>query len=631
MLIATSLFVSVLTMPNAYSVTSFGGLQNLSLDSEYSTDPQVVVSGSNVYVVWTNVVSGVPDILFKVSTDGGTFSSPVSLSSDPGITPGLVACDEFNFSFCRGVPDIAVSGNNVYVIWQDVDPNADNGIGDPDPLSGDDEIFYRVSTNGGVTFSPDPTADPAINLSNDLENSLLPIIDATGAFVHAVWRSSDTTNSGVDISYRRSVDSGATFSPDPVTDPPINLSTVPIDGFSVAPSMVLSGDNVYVVWHTVDSISFSADIYFQASNDNGATFNGGSPIGLPVDIANSVPDFSDSLFPTIAAAGSNVYVAWEDNRDGIDNDILYRKSTDGGATFSPDLASPPADLSNNDSNSIAALLSTNSDGSKVYLAWQDGDGFTDDIQFKKSTDSGNAFDVSATNLSANAGFSSFPVMDASGDNVFVTWSDDTLGGDTDVFFKSSDDGGSTFSAFQDLSDNDVASDFQQVASSGGDVYVVWRDGVGDLAEISFVSGTPNPIALDFDQTQYKLSDIATITLTDVPGTGPKSVTITSSEDGVGFSRDLTETVVPGTYTGTITFTTGSSDAALGILQVAVGGSITADFGGTPATASIFPRTPEFQFATYTLSNGAVGSAPVIITVTDQISFTNPLAPETIAV
>ena len=88
-------------------------------------------------------------------------------------------------------PAIAVSGNNVYVVWSDNTP----GRGD---------IFYRRSIDGGATFSS------TVNLSNNNGRSITPAVAVTGTRVYIVW--SDDTPGNTEILYRRSMNSGVTFS-----------------------------------------------------------------------------------------------------------------------------------------------------------------------------------------------------------------------------------------------------------------------------------------------------------------------------------------------------------------------------------------------------------------------------------
>ncbi|MGH9910494.1 MAG: hypothetical protein ACRD32_07625, partial [Nitrososphaerales archaeon] len=131
----------------------------------------------------------------------------------------------------------------------------------------------------------------------------------------------------------------------------------------------------------------------------------------------------------------------------------------------------------------------------------------------------------------------------------------------------------------------------------------------------------------FDKDSYGLDETATITLVDTPSGGTRDVTVQSISDATGFDLTLTEIESTGTYTGTITFSTESSNPELGILKVAVGDFIVATFGEEPpAIATITETTLElglqFEFETYNLSSGAVGSAPVIITLTNPDANTD---------
>jgi hypothetical protein len=97
---------------------------NLSSDTAGSLVPVVATRGNNVYVVWQDLELGIPEIFYMRSTDrGGTFGPIMNLSDNSGFS---------------GVPDIAVAGDTVHVVWQDT---TDDPAGD---------IFYRRSTDGGL-------------------------------------------------------------------------------------------------------------------------------------------------------------------------------------------------------------------------------------------------------------------------------------------------------------------------------------------------------------------------------------------------------------------------------------------------------------------------------------------------
>ncbi|MGA9841429.1 MAG: sialidase family protein [Nitrososphaeraceae archaeon] len=251
---------------------------NLSTNAGVSDEPAIAVSGNNVYVVWRDNTPGRGDIFYAKSIDGGaTFGSIVNLSDNIGSS---------------GTPDIAISGNNVYVAWND-----NTGTGE------DTAIYYRRSVDGGATFGS------IFNLSNNAGSSLSPAIAVSGNHVYVVWDDNTETGEASEILYRRSVDGGATFGNT------INLSNTA--GFSGNSDIAVSGNNVYVVWND------NAEILYRRSVDGGATF------GSIFNLSNNA---GGSGNPSIAVAGNNAYVTWSDNTPG-NADILLRKSDNAGVTF----------------------------------------------------------------------------------------------------------------------------------------------------------------------------------------------------------------------------------------------------------------------------------------------------------
>jgi hypothetical protein len=78
---------------------------------------------------------------------------------------------------------------------------------------------------------------------------------------------------------------------------------------------------VYVVWS--DDTRGKGGILYRKSTDGGASFGG------TVNLTSISRPYA-----TVAVSGNNVYVVWSDDTPGTGNfDILYIKSTDGGASF----------------------------------------------------------------------------------------------------------------------------------------------------------------------------------------------------------------------------------------------------------------------------------------------------------
>ena len=227
-------------------------------------------------------------------------------------------------------------------------------------------------------------------------------------------------------------------------------------GFSSTPQITASGANVYVVWR--DNSSGNDDIYFSASADNGTSFS---------SIENLSDNIGRSDQAQITAVGANVYVVWRDNSSGKDQ-IYFKRSSDNGNSFYP-----TEDLSNNNGSSTNPQITAI--GNNVYTVWSDTTTGNGDIYFKSSIDNGTSF-ASSKNLSRNLnGTAHFPQLEATGNNAYVVWQDETpeRGG---IRFRASNDNGNNFSITRVLSQkNDVNANSPQIAVSENTVYIVWED------------------------------------------------------------------------------------------------------------------------------------------------------------
>ena len=108
------------------------------------------------------------------------------------------------------------------------------------------------------------------------------------------------------------------------------------------------------------------------------------------------------MFPSIATSGNNVYVIWFDSPIGFgsEGEILYTRSTDEGATFDDAI-----NLIHSGSGSQVIAAS----GNNVYIVWSDKLSGNNEILLVTSTNEGNTFG-NAINLSNNAGGSDAPAI-----------------------------------------------------------------------------------------------------------------------------------------------------------------------------------------------------------------------------
>ena len=87
---------------------------------------------------------------------------------------------------------------------------------------------------------------------------------------------------------------------------------------------------------------------------------------------------------TIAVSGSNVYVAWWNNKTG-DFEVMFRASADNGHSFGPKI-----NLSNSPGvDSTAAQIGA--EGKNVYVIWWETSGHTAEPILRISYDNGKTF------------------------------------------------------------------------------------------------------------------------------------------------------------------------------------------------------------------------------------------------
>jgi hypothetical protein len=364
------------------------------------------------------------------------------------------------------------------------------------------------------------------NLSNDDGDSTNPQVQVSSSNVYTVWE--DKTKGDGDTFFRRSSDAGNNFHS--IVDLSNNAAG---EARGIVPDQKIAkiGNNVYVVW------SENGDVFFKRSTDNGAHF--GSTINLSNDEDNSTD-------PQIAAVGNNVYVAWLNHDADDDHKILFKRSTNEGASFGsvkilsdiieeflvgfrnfhiaatgnnvyvawigggedhgqcPETDDLEFVRSTNSGSSFGSVnrivqdeictpggLDLEATGSNVYLVWSDRPFETacdinsrcNDILFVKSTDNGAHFG-SISNLSNNDGNSIIPQMDLHGSNVYIVWQDNTPG-NFDILFRVSTNNGSTFGSAKNLSNNAGDSTNAQISSVSDAVRIVWQDDTLGDSDILF--------------------------------------------------------------------------------------------------------------------------------------------------
>ncbi|MBI5402880.1 MAG: T9SS type A sorting domain-containing protein [Ignavibacteriae bacterium] len=191
--------------------------------------------------------------------------------------------------------------------------------------------------------------------------------------------------------------------------------------------------------------------------------------------------------PVISASGTNVHVVWIDERDG-NPEVYYKRSTDEGVNWGTDTR-----LTNN--IYYSSLPSISVSGTNLHIAWEDKrDGGNAEIYYKSSTDGGINWGTD-TRLTNNPANSESPSIAVSGSIVHIVWFDER-DGNTEIYNKRSTNGGVNWGTDTRLTNSIQYSAFPFVAVSGTIVHVVWEDTRDADYEIYYKrdpTGNPNKI------------------------------------------------------------------------------------------------------------------------------------------
>ena len=249
----------------------------------HSMSPQVNCDlNGHVYVAWSDSRNGGSDIYFNTSSDYGKhwLADDLRLDTDfPGANQS-------------SLPQIASDPNgHVYVAWDDSRSgrfNYSSDYGHTWQLQ-DIKLSHTQLVDGG---------SPGINCDEN-------------GHVYAAW--TDSRNNVEDIFFNHSSDYGVNWQPDDVR----------VDsGLGASQSPEISCDaqgKVYVVW--IENNIYRTDVYFNYSLNYGATWQ------QPASRLNSdIPKRGDCAWPQIGNdRNGNVYVTWQDNRNG-NYDIYFNHS-----------------------------------------------------------------------------------------------------------------------------------------------------------------------------------------------------------------------------------------------------------------------------------------------------------------
>ncbi len=354
---------------------------------------------------------------------------------------------------------IAAAGNLVHILWQD---NRD----------GNWELYYKRSPDNGLSWSDE------MRLTNNSSVSELPAICAEGNFVYITW--CDSRDGNKEIYFKKSVNGGLNW----LNDTRLTFNT----SVSTNPAITLVENRLNLVWQ--DNTEGNYEIYSYYST------NGGLNWSSFIRLTNNA---SSSEMPNICSYESKVYCVWQDNRDG-NFEIYSKRSTNGGVNWTNEQR-----VTNNtftqERPSVAAY------GANVFLVWQDIRDGNNEVYYNNSINSGIYWETERR-LTNDIYFSASPSLTVSGSTLHLVWHDDRNGLiQAEIYYKRSPDNGVSWSGDTRITNAGSVLIQPSVAVSGSYVHVAWQDSRDGIAGEIYYKNNPtaNPFGIINISSEIPLS------------------------------------------------------------------------------------------------------------------------------
>jgi len=309
-------------------------------------------------------------------------------------------------------------------------------------------------------------------VSNKAINGLHPesVVDSKGN-VHIVWDDNED-----DIYYAQVDETGSMV----VGQKPLTQIAYKDGKISNYPSIASDryGD-LWVFWQ--DNRSGIYEIYYTRSTDNGRTWS--------QELRMTAEDGMQSQHPRASAKfygeSGRVYVTWQDRRGGNFEVFLKMINYDtmGNIVFNPDLQVTPTDTFESTHPDIHCYKDW------VYIAWNDQRNGVNEVYFKKSNDRGQTFSAEIAVSDVDGFASERPRLWANLTGVSIVWHD-LRENNFEVYYKMLEHNLITTKTIvqnKRLSKKDIYDSMNpSVTCDDTDIYVVWEDAAnGEKKEIFY--------------------------------------------------------------------------------------------------------------------------------------------------
>jgi hypothetical protein len=298
-------------------------------------------------------------------------------------------------------------------------------------------VYVRISSDNGVSWGPEVYLCPCPKGKAQFD----PVVKvASNGAVYATFMD------GYDMMFTKSINHGATWTT------PIEVSGKPW-GDKPWIGVSANGTDVYIGYET------ASDVWVAASHNGGTSF--AAPVKLNTDSGRyRYPNGFEVLPNGTALLSASSYPGSQSQIGAIDIEIW--RSTNGGASWTRTILATPFSGVTWETSSTTALASDAAGNLVALYTGATALGGNGHVWTRRSTDGGATW-TAAIEIGPGTANASFPAIAGGASGVFRLFYTDNRTGSWNTFYRSSTDGGQSWSAEADISDADTGATYKTAA------------------------------------------------------------------------------------------------------------------------------------------------------------------------
>ena len=376
--------------------------------------PSLAADNGTVYIVWaderngnyTKIMNNIPHKSGDIYISKGSFKNAWIFDKN-------IRINEIKGTTGHGSPSIAVDNRNIYAVWED-------------DRYGFEELYFSYAEKNNIKFKKD------LPVIEEAGSQVLPSIAILNETVYAAMMNKNTW----DIEFTEGRSTGHSTNSVYKFDRPIRVNDDPAGNWHYAPSLSVDDEkNVCVAW--LDARNSNYNIYFS----HGIKENGIWRFSTNMRVNDDSTNVSHYT-PSLAFENGSAYIAWYDDRNK-DFDIYFSTGRFENEIWKFDSNIRVNDDGKGDQMHPGIAVRNG----EVFIVWEDDRDGGPDIYFSKGVKKNGSIEF-IKNIKVNdiKGKHYDPQIGVEGSNVYVAWQAEKIPDSTPYLNTGTDSGDIFFSA-----------------------------------------------------------------------------------------------------------------------------------------------------------------------------------------